>query len=347
MDRRRFIAGTAVAGLAYATSRSVTQGQAMTLQNIITATPDGAPGAPNVIDLGGQVFNTEETIRVTGRNWLTLQNFTINADTDGTTATPWMTNRWPRTRSHLRIDGGSTNITVENVTVSGANPNAGRSDAAYVAALEAQHAFDIDGADTVTLRNCQGADVYGDFVYIRSSNVVVEDCVFARNGRQGIAIAAGSNIRISRCVLDEMRRSTFDLEPNTATDLIDNVIIEDCSTGIGRLLWLTAGGQGSGVRNVTIRRNTMRGLSGTPAISLAAPTGSRRGPFAVTDNVLLPQGSPRAAVETARIDGLTFTGNKITTPTSRYMTGVKATDSTGLSFSRNTFIGTATDIAVN
>jgi hypothetical protein len=312
----------------------------MTLQELISATPDGA-----ILDLGGQVFNTEDTIRVTGRTGLTLRNFTINADTDGQTATPWLSHLWPRTRSHLRVDGGSTNITVENVTVSGANPYGGQN-LGYVAAFEAQHAFDIDGADGVTLRNCQGFDIYGDFVYIRSSNVVVEDCRFARNGRQGIAVTSGSNIRISRCVMDDMRRSCFDLEPNLVTAVVDGVTIEDCSTGVSRLLWLTAGGQGSGVRNVTIRRNVQRGSSGTPAISLAAPVGHRRGPFTVTDNVLAPQGSPRAAVEAVRIDGLTFTGNKITTPANRHMTGLRAIESTGLRFSRNTFVGTAVDIAV-
>jgi hypothetical protein len=314
----------------------------MTLTELIAATTDGG-----TLDLGGQVFNVEETVRVSGRSGLTLRNFTINADTDGTTATTWMASRWPRNRSHLRIDGGSTNITVENVTVCGANPNAGRSDAAYVAALEAQHAFDIDGADGVTIRNCRAFDVYGDFVYIRSSNVVVENCTFARNGRQGFAIARGSNIRISRCVMDEMRRSTFDLEPNTTTDVIDNVIVEDCSTGFGRLLWFTVGGPGSGVRNVTIRRNTMRGASGTPALSLVARSGSRRGPFTVTDNVINPNGSPVAAVVVTGIDGLTFTGNKVNTPANRAMTGLRATDSTGLKFSRNTFVGTGVDITVD
>jgi hypothetical protein len=313
----------------------------MTLQELIAATPDGG-----TLDLGRQVFNTEDTIRITGRSGLTLRNFTINADTDGKTATPWLSHLWPRTRSHLRIDGGSTNITVENVTVSGANPKGGTSDAAYVAALEAQHAFDIDGADGVTLRNCQGFDVYGDFVYVRSLNVVVEDCRFARNGRQGIAVTSGTNVRISRCVLDDMRRSCFDLEPNLATAVIDGVTIEDCSTGNSRLLWLACGGQGPGVRNVTVRRNTMRGTSGTPCIQISPPAGLRRGPFAITDNVFRPQGSPRAGIEVFAVDGFTFSGNTMTLPANRLMTGLKLSGATAMKFSRNTFVGTAVDIAV-
>jgi hypothetical protein len=346
MNRRHFIIGSAAAAAAVSLSSQV-KGQApMTIQEAINATPDGTTGAPNVIDLGGQVFNVEETTRITGRNWLTLRNFTLNADTDGVTATPWTVASWPRNRSHIRVDGGSMNITIENVTITGPHPYGGLSSAAYVAAFEAQHAFDIDGADTVTIRNCQAFDVYGDFTYIRASNVVVEDCTFARNGRQGIAVARGTNIRVSRCDISDIRRSVFDLEPNSPADMIDGVVVEDCSTGDARLVWFTAGGPGSNVRNVTIQRNTMRERTGTPCLSLIARTDAHRGPFTVVDNVLLPSGSPQPGVTIQNIDGLTFEGNTVSVNPDRKMTGVKVTGSTGLKFTRNTFVGSVVDIAV-
>lgn len=348
MDRRRFLTG-AVAGVAVAVMPRTVEGQTpMSLQQLIDTAPDGTPSSPTIVDGGGQVFTSEDTVRVIGRHWLTLRNFTLNADTDGTTAFPWLPNRWPRNRSHLRIEGGSTNILVDTVTVTGPHPTGGSSSLGYVAAFEAQMGFDIDGANTVTIRNCKVFDVYGDFVYIRSSNVVVEDCVFARNGRQGITIVEGLNNRVSRCVMDEMARATFNIEPNLDTSVVDGVIIEDCSTGRGRLLWFTIGGStASTIRNVTFRRNVQRLSTGTPVLNLVAPAGSTRGPFTITDNVTAPTGSPNPVVNVLRIAGLTFTGNTVAATPSRAMTGVLVRESTGVKFARNTFVGTATDIQVN
>lgn len=100
-----------------------------------------------------------------------------------------------RERAHLSIVGGS-DIVVRNLRIRGANPNAGVSDAAYVADREAQHGIQLHGPERVLIQRVTITDVYGDFVYIGrelrkklstwgmpSRDVTVVGNVFSRNGR--------------------------------------------------------------------------------------------------------------------------------------------------------------------
>ena len=88
---------------------------------------------------------------------------------DGNGSTLQAKTRGERARIHLGIDN-SENIIVRNLTVKGANPDAGASREAYQAELEAQHAFNLGSVRHVLLDGVSASDVYGDFVYISSSD---------------------------------------------------------------------------------------------------------------------------------------------------------------------------------
>jgi hypothetical protein len=168
-------------------------------------------------------------------------------------------------RAAVRVVRGS-NIVIRDLIVQGANPHAGTDERAYVPAKEHQHAFELKGVENVVLERVGALDVYGDFVYLGldnglwSRNVTVRNSVFARNGRQGVAIVAARKVLIEGNIIADVRRATFDLEPMGNTAGVDDVVIRDNTIGRGRLLFVAAAGDGP-VNHVDILRNRLIGQS--------------------------------------------------------------------------------------
>ena len=325
MNRRELIAGglALAAGATVAAPAQAAPPSPPSLDDLIAAAPDGTAETPTVIDGGGQTFVSEATVRITGRNHLVLRNFKLTAVTDGTGAPAWVSSSWPRNRSHLRVDGGSTGITFEQVEVVGPNAAGGTSSGAYVEALEAQHAFDIDDNSTfVTVRNCRASYVYGDFVYVRANDVLVEGCVFNNNGRQGIGITNALRATVRNNELTQVRRSMVDLETGLSWQQVRDITITGNTFREGRLLGVACKGSGSNVSNIVIDGNTFLGHMGTPTISFDTPVGHKRGPITVTNNWIRTGGSPSAGVDFKRIEGLTFAGNQMSAPADRNMTAI-------------------------
>jgi hypothetical protein len=184
---------------------------------------------------------------------------------DGNGAKTITTTRGDRTRQHWRVLGGDR-IAIRNLTVKGANPNAGTSEGAGVTELEAQHGFNFAGTHGVDLYNVTVTDVYGDFVYLGwdsgtgrwSEDVRVHDSTFLRNGRQGMALTGARRVRIDNNVIGQTRRATFDLEPNGGRTGVEDVTIENNDVGPGRLNFISAVGSGP-VNRVVVRNNTLTG----------------------------------------------------------------------------------------
>ncbi|HEX5094492.1 MAG TPA: hypothetical protein VFX21_00700, partial [Acidimicrobiia bacterium] len=120
---------------------------------------------------------------------------------DGKGATLEAKTTGDRTRSHLKLER-CVNVIVRNLTVHGANPDAGATRAAYHEDLEAQHAFELLGVRNVLLDAVQATDTYGDFVYVGNSrsrdseHVAVTRSTFARSGRQGMSVTDGTDVAI-------------------------------------------------------------------------------------------------------------------------------------------------------
>lgn len=297
----------------------------------VASVPDGSR-----IELasGGQ-YRMESTWFVRDRHDLTI---------DGNGAKIFATTPGTRGRSHVSVQRGS-GLVFENLRVQGANPAAGRdSDAAYQPDKEAQHGFDVQGTQHVQLIGVTVTDVYGDFVCITkiyggpwADDVRITNSTFARNGRQGITIAAARNVVIEHNTLSDMRRSTFDLEPGRTDGWgADNVSIRDNTIGSGRLNFVAAAGRGP-LDNITVEGNHLKGQA--LQIYVIDKDGGMRRNWKVLNNVSdVSFATPnQAAMQFWRVNGLTVRGNRQVMKAAFVMYGVRAEASCNLALDGNDY----------
>lgn len=270
---------------------------------------------------------------------------------EGNGAEFFATTEADRDRRHWWIRN-SDGITIRELTIRGANPNAGLDDAAYRADREAQHGFDFAGATNVLLERVTVTDVYGDFVYIGlgksgwSKNVTVRDSTFERNGRQGIAITAGEDIRIEGNRISAVRRSTFDIEPNTAQWGARRVTIADNDIGPGRLNFVAGHGSAGTVDEISIVGNRLKGKPMN--VSLKAPSAKRRSNFSLIGNVSDASfGSSIAAVTIEGFDGVTIRDNVLPLAAGRGMTAVAFRTTCNTNVTGNQFVNAARDVSTD
>jgi hypothetical protein len=200
-----------------------------------------------------------------------------------------------RNRAHLAITA-STNITVRNLKVHGANPHGGATPDAYDPRYEAQHAFQLNGDDGVFLDHVSASDVYGDFVYIGGSQtqpsqqITVAHSTFARSGRQGVSVTNGEDVLIVGNKFDGVARSLLDLEPNIASQEARRIRFVSNTSGDVMNYWLADKGVGPNVGDFTATDNVMQKPSGALVI-VVGPLRARRGPFTFERNVLQTTGA--------------------------------------------------------
>lgn len=271
---------------------------------------------------------------------------------DGHGAVFWAKSDGGRDRRLWWLRGGG-DLTLRDLTVRGANPKAGVSYGAFRPDRAFQHAFAAQGVQGLRLQEVAAYDVYGDFVYLGpdvgrrkstgawSRNVIVSDSRFERNGRQGIALTAVSDVVIRRNYLGDVRHAVFDLEPVASSWGVRRVTIRANITGPSRLLWLANGGQGHNVGDIEVIRNTMAARSGVPVIEVKSPAGGARGPYHVVGNHFIVGGSPSAALRFTRATGVIVENNVADFPAYRAMTAVHMIDSGPGTIRNNTWRGAA------
>jgi parallel beta helix pectate lyase-like protein len=238
------------------------------------------PNGSTVAFRQGGRYRVEGTLRLRDRHDLTFL---------GNGATIFATTKGDRTRSQWQFVRGQR-ITFRNLIVRGAHPHGGTSDSAYQSKYEAQHGFWFAGTRDVLLDHVTVTDVYGDFVYIAkdldtriwSERVTIRWSTFARNGRQGISVTAGRDVRIEHNTITQTRRSTIDLEPNTRSWGAERVVIADNVIGPGRLMFVAAGGAAGRVDHVQVLRNVLR--HHLLNIDVVASSGSRRTDWVIDGN---------------------------------------------------------------
>ncbi len=279
-------------------------------------------------------YRMEDTFVLDGRNDLTIR---------GNDAEFVATSTGEMMRASVRIQD-STNISIEDLRVVGANPYAGAKDGIYRAEQGGQHGFDIDSSTAVDLLGVHVTDVYGDFVYVGardgrppSEQIVVRDGTFLRSGRQGITVTRGHDILVEHSTLTETKRSSFDFEPGRgAESTVADVVIRDNEVIDGRLLFVAAAGHGP-VDDVTIENNTLTGMPMN--IVVGDLDGGVRRNWRIVGNVGdLRSGNPHAAtMRITGLDGLVVRGNHQVMKPDRDMVGVGAVDSCGLDVQDNHF----------
>jgi hypothetical protein len=173
--------------------------------------------------------------------------------------------------------------------------------------------------------------------------VTVRDSHFERNGRQGIAITAGEDIRVERNIITQVRRSTFDIEPNSADWGARRVTISDNDIGPGRLTFLAGHGAAGTVDDVTVVGNRLHGKNMT--VSLVAPAERRRTNFKLIDNVSdAPFGSAGPAIAISGYDGVTIRDNVLPLAKERRMTAVGLTATCDVVIENNQFVDAVKDV---
>jgi uncharacterized protein YjdB len=172
-------------------------------------------------------------------------------------------------RSNWHIRGGS-NYTWRNMTVIGANPNAGLASEAYVRSLEWQHAWRFRGTQGALLDNVEAYDVYGDFVNVSfddrvpypgppTRHITVRNSRFERNGRYGWTITHGERIVFENNYMGDVRWSAVNIELNHSVDLGRDVRIEGNRFGptLHHMFVAKGAGLSESVGDIVIRGNVM------------------------------------------------------------------------------------------
>jgi len=263
-------------------------------------------------------YRVDGVFAITNRNGLTIdgQGATFMHVTNGSE----LGSRDARTRSMFKVTGGS-NITIKNTIVQGGNPNAGIGDAAYVEALEAQHAYEFLGVKTALAENVQGYKTYGDFVYIgnNSNNITVHGSHFEKSGRQGVSVTSGTDIIIDNNYFGDIRRSLFDIEANSSTAVIKRVTFQRNTVGPVRLTFFANQGSDATIEDVTIAENQVTDTD-MDIVSVAYGSVKRKN-YKILNNVGTKGfGNPQGHVfRLIGIDGVEVRGNTVPLQSGRNM----------------------------
>lgn len=281
-------------------------------------------------------YRVDGTLVIDRRTGLTFEgnHATFRAMTDGSER---LDPRRIRTRN-LWTFTRSSNLTVRNVVVIGANPHAGRGELAYQPKFEAQHAYLIQSTDGMLMDHVEAYDVYGDFVWAGpgTANLTVQHSIFARNGRQGWTIN-GRNITFQQNTITDTRRATIDMEPSSPAWASQNIMIRDNDIGPGRLFFFASVGAAAPMDNINIIGNRFHHKA--MVIFVAPPKGTRSN-YRVIGNVSdAGVSGSGAAMVFKNIIGLEVRGNTQRVQPSHWLAGVTVRGSTNVAISDNIFRG--------
>lgn len=294
---------------------------------LIQARIDAAPDGSTVTLPDGCYL--VETIRITARHSLRIDGTgtSLQAETDGA-----------QNRVHVSIALSSA-ITVRGLAIVGADPTPGTWDGN---AHAFQHGFAVNGSTDVLLDGVTVRNVYGDSVAVQkgstptgavpSERVTVRDSTFTGAGRQGVSVSMGKVVTISGITMSKVGRSAFDLEPDTTSHVISDVLIENNTVSEFTNFFVASQGVGCLVDRVTIRGNTWTGGGITMKPPLNVPAGAcRRHDATIEANVatLGPDDTNKGAWAVfGRYDNVTVRGNDVTIK--RHISGVFFSQAAGL-----------------
>ena len=321
------------------------------LQNFFNSVPDNSTIAfPSLSYNASTVgYKVEGTLTISARNGLDFEGngAFIRAFDPVTTGTTVQI----RTRSQWRSNSSSTNLIWRNFTVEGANsqnPADYASGAAYVAAREAQHAFDIvGGSSNILLENNTIAYTLGDGIYIGGSNdtqfVTAQNNHIQYTGRQGMAPCQGHDILIQNNWIGDGARGLIDVEPATTSWVVDNIRILSNTFGKSHLLCMPMGGGGY-ISSLYVANNidTDTNINNYPKIYLNA-TAPRRGPFIAINNTWQPATVNAPGFLMQPVDGMFIAGNDINFDPTKTRVGVNLVNSKGLAVVNNIFENATAD----
>ena len=297
----------------------------------------------------GASYSASSEILISNRSDLTL---------DGNGATLRSNGYHPGIR--LACD---TRVTVRELTVIGSHPQPG----VYLQGQEDAHGVHVGGGSGIVLANLDLQNFQGDGFYIANcgsswaDGVTISDSRVASNGRMGIAVVAGKNVRADRMTYYNIAYSLIDVEPDwnssyrqggtdlqfiggTSTGWVGHYT--DGSYGTAAFYIGTPYGAVSGAYAPSIARITISGYTTANATygiwSHVNPSGGYRiSDITFTNNTGNGSfwGSDGSVMDFNNTDGVTVTGNVQAVTSGHNMYFAVGRNASSLSVSGNTSSG--------
>jgi hypothetical protein len=225
------------------------------------------------------------------------------------------------------VNGGS-NITIENSTLIGDNPDTGgvpsTGQCSPSGTLEWQYGIAFEGTNTGTVKNDTIEDVCGDFVEAEpldttiqnpqfgddATNITITGGGFYTAGRQGVGITDGNNVTVSGVTIENVSQDAIDVEADTAQELDSNITITNNTFSYiaGALLANFGAGGSPNVGTITFSGNTQtHPLNCIASVYGGTPSGSTaRTNYVITNNNLEPY---ETLADLSSMNNVTITGN--------------------------------------
>jgi hypothetical protein len=181
-------------------------------------------------------------------------------------------------RATFTVVGGSQ-VTIEDLTIEGANPGA------YHPALAFEAGIALQGTAHSVVRNVAIDNVYGDGISLDplrggnhhmsgtiltpTTDLTINRVVITGSGRQGISLASVDSANIDDVALSNVGIDTFDVEADQANEGAQNVTIDGCtsSTWNGGSFFANGGaGSGSRTGNIVVENCQMLHPQGGDAV---------------------------------------------------------------------------------
>lgn len=245
--------------------------------------------------------------------------------------------------SAFSLTGSTSRITFRHLSIVGGNPYGGTS-RSHRGDCQHQHGIALYGVSRITIAKVRIRDVWGDCLYVGmdgsrwSRDVRLRDSSCRRNGRQGVAIVGGDDIRVYRSVFDRIAMSVLDIEPNDrrggATDIRfeDNKVTSfSHASQYQSFLFGANGSMDAMVNRVTVRdnlvtRGTLLTLVGDEWTGYSGQRTRRNIRFTGNRSRVA---ATRAVLNFKHVDGVLISGNR--QPLGRGGSLVRFVDSTGIS----------------
>jgi hypothetical protein len=249
---------------------------------------------------------------------------------------------------------GAHGIAIDGLNITGENPNPGRLGGGALG-LEGRHGISIRSSSNIHVTNCDVQNVMADPIYcgVRSSSapeelstgIWISDSYFAWNGRMGFGLVSGVDVTCKSNEWFQIRRSCWDLEPNSVLNVTRYVAFVGNTIDEFRLYGLASVGYGGAIEHIWVM-DTACGPNNGFTMLVQPPTSNdiRRGPIVCDGNIDTSAGvgsstNPGSAYTFVECDGVTVTNCTIPVQASRFMVSVKVEDCTAVTLSGNTCPG--------
>ena len=253
------------------------------------------PPNTTVVAPAGACYRIDGGITLAGAQGLTIAGGTWEDETvpvPGSSPTGMTPALW--------FQGGS-NVTLENLTVSGSSPGGYTEAGAFGAGIRSDGVIgfrvtdvNVDNVwgDGLELTPLRGTNDTSGTIINPSENVSVYDLNVDGAGRQGVTLASVAGASLDDINLKRIGFDFFDVEADQWNEGAVNVTINDCRTGGSGDLFFANGGASAGsafTRDITVENCTMTQPTAGEAVYVEAPSGvsSPRGPITFVNDTLL------------------------------------------------------------